>query len=126
MLLKGFEMETIDELRIQNAVNARKDVNEIVEIITEFSDKYDQPAFWKHLYERLGVVPEDEIKIMPDKKMSDDESKKFDNQLIGFGQHNGKAVREVPLPYLVWLDEQPDFRRQLRRYLASDRVQSEM
>ena len=45
---------------------------------------------------------------------------------IEFGKHSGKTVCRVPLGYLLWLDRELDFRRDLHRYLASPRVQEEI
>ena len=58
--------------------------------------------------------------------MSDAEARQFESFEIQFGKHKGRQVHEIPLDYLLWLDEQPDFRIQLRKYLGSDRVQKQL
>lgn len=57
--------------------------------------------------------------------MSDDEARKWERHtFMTFGAHKGKAIKDVPLEYLLWLDED-DFRRDLHDYLASGIAQRE-
>jgi len=49
--------------------------------------------------------------------MSDEEALRFAWQVLKFGKHEGDMIADVPLSYLVWLDEQDDFRGEVRRYL---------
>jgi hypothetical protein len=65
----------------------------------------------------------DSRKTLP--RMTDDESRKFGQRAIEFGRYACQPVESVPLDYLLWLDEQPDFRRDLNKYLRSDRIQQE-
>ena len=58
--------------------------------------------------------------------MADDEARRFERRSMPFGQHRGKQVGEVPLEYLIWLDEgQRQFGAELKRYLGNERVQRE-
>ncbi len=58
--------------------------------------------------------------------MTDDEARHFERRSMPFGQHRGKQVGDVPLEYLIWLDEsQRQFGAELKRYLANERVQRE-
>ena len=60
------------------------------------------------------------------KPMTRQESQKFDKETMPFGKHKGQRIADVPLDYLLWLDDQPDFRRSLWRYLGSERIQAEI
>ena len=57
-------------------------------------------------------------------KMTDLEARRFGNELIPFGEFQGKRIDEVPLDRLVWYADQT-LTNDLRRYLASDRVKVE-
>jgi uncharacterized protein (DUF3820 family) len=59
--------------------------------------------------------------------MTDPEARAFGQQVLSWGKHAGRTIDEVPLDYLVWLAGQEDeFRRELRRYLASPRIDAEL
>lgn len=48
-----------------------------------------------------------------------------DSDLIHFGKHQGEKLGDVPAQYLLWLDEQPDFRAdhpRLAAYIENNRV----
>ncbi len=85
-------------------------------------------SFYGSLLEHLrDIVPEElwpSVKVERDKPMTDDEAKRFGLQPMPFGRHHfGKPIKDVPLDYLLWLETEPDFRRQLNRYLRSRRMQ---
>lgn len=74
--------------------------------------------------------PEPESTLQP---MSNEESLAFEKKFtFWFGEHDDKPLRDVPLSYLVWFTESGETERvkaakkQLRRYLASERIQREM
>ena len=46
--------------------------------------------------------------------MNEREAEYFEGWQLGFGEHKGKKIRDVPLEYLKKLDEHPDFRRELK------------
>lgn len=87
-------------------------------------------AYMQRLYERMrDALPEH---LQPKKvvkadlvPMTRDELCKFGMHRMEFGKWQGKMVDEVPLDYLLWLDGQPDFRHELRRYLANPTIQRE-
>jgi uncharacterized protein (DUF3820 family) len=56
--------------------------------------------------------------------MTDQEARQFGNQPMLFGKCVGKRLDEIELDYLDWLADQP-FHKNLRRYLASRRIQAE-
>lgn len=88
--------------------------------------------FWSRLLENVcAVLPPDyhptKVVKSPYPPMSRQEAHDWgQNTQMPFGKHMGDRVDSVPLEYLLWLDEQPDFRRQLHQYLASPRVQEEI
>ena len=61
-----------------------------------------------------------------DKAMNDAQAKKFGGQEINFGVHAGKRIDEVPIGYLLMLVDENEFKKKLRRYLASPRIKAEM
>ena len=87
--------------------------------------------FWRRLLENVcAVIPPqyhptrvDRSDVVP---MTREELREWEIKKMPFGKHEGTQVKNVPLDYLIWLDEQPDFRRELKRYLKSDRIQREI
>lgn len=59
-------------------------------------------------------------------KMTDAESKAFEQRECTFGTHKGAKFSDIPLSYLTWRADQSDIKADLRRYLASDRIVAEM
>ena len=87
--------------------------------------------FYVTLLQSLSkIVPEEHIPRQivqaPVVPMFPSECAHFEIAHIPFGQYAGEVIGSVPLPYLEWLDSQPDFRSLLRRYLASKQVQRQM
>jgi hypothetical protein len=54
--------------------------------------------------------------------MSDDAARRFGDQIITFGVHQGQRYDDVPLEYLEWLADQ---NAALVRYVRSRRVKAE-
>ena len=88
-------------------------------------------AFWKRILENVCAVlppefhPTRIVEHGPLAPMGDTESKFFGAQPMPFGTHQNKRVDEVPMDYMEWLDREPDFRKQLNRYLRSERILAE-
>jgi uncharacterized protein (DUF3820 family) len=63
-----------------------------------------------------------------DAPMDNMAARRFGATVMQFGKHVGKTIDSIPLEYLQWLDQQPetDFRKQLRRYMRSERIQAEL
>ena len=57
--------------------------------------------------------------------MTNEEATAFGSEGVPFGIWQNKLVSETPLDYFDWLDAQPDFRRQVNRYLRNGRIQRE-
>ena len=113
-------------------IATRKLASEVFELAGDQAAGLPGPQkvrFWKHLIrlasqfvELSGTEPSDTKREI----MSDRESRIFGDARIQFGMHRGTRVDEIPLEYLEWLDDQPDFRCELRRYLNSERLKREM
>ena len=52
--------------------------------------------------------------------MTDDEAKRYESQLLGFGTYGASTWGDAPTSHLVWLHEQNE---KLGAYLRSDRGQ---
>lgn len=75
-------------------------------------------------YDKLWrAIPHEEIPTPPvqSKPMSYDEARRwYNNHRMEFGEHRGERIADVPEAYLVWLHNQPDFRRELDRFMRSE------
>lgn len=120
-------------MTIEDNVKAKRAADEVWDFIVDAELEF-QDGTRNHYYETLlrhllEVIPAElhpqrvvKADLVP---MKHDELCKFGMQRMEFGKHAGLMVDEVPLDYLLWLDGQPDFRHDLRRYLASPSVQRE-
>lgn len=59
-----------------------------------------------------------------DPAMTDTESAAYETETMQFGTWVNHEMCGVPIDYLVWLDGEADFRRNLNRYLRSERGQA--
>jgi len=101
---------------------------ELVLTVAEENGCRGSRKFWEPVYVKVqNRLPKPEVKVKgkPSKKMTDEESKRFGKELIPFGEFQGKSIDEVPLDRLWWYADQT-FVDDLRRYLQSDRIQSEV
>jgi len=72
--------------------------------------------------EKMGAVAPEE----PSYRMSEEEAKRFENTPMPWGKHSGERVGNVDLAYLLWVAEKrDDFVDEVRRYVRSERAQSE-
>lgn len=82
--------------------------------------------FWMRLHEStsqlLNVPPRVDSHDHKD-AMDNEEAKRFERLRMPFGSHKNKPIADVPLGYLDWLVGEPDFKRDVRRYLANPVVQ---
>jgi len=110
------------------AIKANKAAREAADVVhhlilDEAMNHRGQTAvtYYKHILDGLrNIVPDElwpSVDVVRDLPMADEEARRFKKQVMDFGIHYGKCIEDVPLDYLVWLEEQPDFRRQLNRYL---------
>ena len=110
---------------VANRINARESAELLAEMADAEADKYGK-VFWEQLHKiccahvRCEVVEEKQRSSMSDK-----EAKVFGKQSMMFGEYSGLPVDSVPLDRLVWYSEN-GFIEDLKRYLRSRRVDSEM
>jgi len=115
---------------IESNIQSRCVAEEAIDLICEMAESSaNRKRFWKVIEkmaaQEVGDDPPD-VTGDSDGKMSYEEARGLESTLVvPFGKHNGKLLKDVPLDYFFWLDSQPDFRRHLRRYLASDLIQQE-
>jgi hypothetical protein len=119
----------MDVDQIQRNIDAAHAAEAVAELACDESQSLpeaNRERFWRLVGEKLARwLPRAEPQVVRDKPMTDDESRKFGQRAIEFGRYACQPVESVPLDYLLWLDEQPDFRRDLNKYLRSDRIQQE-
>lgn len=89
----------------------------ILKLTQELLDKHGVASQEKKVRNIMGVIIE---------AMTDEESRKFDSEIMPFGKHKGSKISEIPLQYLVWLSEQPNFNNKLTAYLQSPRIKREL
>ena len=122
----------IETMAITENVRAKKAADDAYELLEAEAGGFvgmGFDRFWTRLLDRVqelhGPAPPQQVGP-PEVPMTDDESKEFGGSGIPFGKHHSERVDQVPLPYLVWLGDQPDFRLSLRRYLRSPRIAREI
>lgn len=81
-------------------------------------------SFWRTIRERFRqelLSPQEQL-VHP---FSEAEAQGWgDTMRVTFGKYNGSLISDIPLQYLLWLElklnsEEQDFKRDLKRYLAS-------
>jgi len=116
-------------MTIEANIAARKAAHTIHDLARDEAFNHQGQAavhFWESLNGLVAdVLPVTPAKTAPIPAMTDAEARQFGQTTMPFGKHSGQRVDEVPIDYLEWLDEQPDFRRDLNRYLRSERVSEE-
>lgn len=90
-------------------------------------------SYWEHIHEQAAAEllklnpPEGpEIDGDTEQPMNDEQSRKFGRQPMPFGVYYGKQIDDVPASYLMTLVDDTEFKKKLRRYLASPRIKSEL
>ncbi len=123
----------MDRMTIMANIEARNAADAVHNLASQEVRSHTGDAalrFWRRMLVNVCAVlppqyhPQRLVETV-DPPLTDTEARCFGRTTIPFGQHKGKRVDEVPMDYLLWLDDQPDFRRMLRRYLASDRIHGE-
>lgn len=89
-----------------------------------------QRRYWELLFLRVAewakkVGGHDHQAPPPIQGMTDRQAKNFEMELVTFGKHKGRLIGAVEMSYWEWLDDQPNFRADLRSYLLSNRVKAE-
>jgi hypothetical protein len=119
----------MDESRIKARVVARERATAIVELMSEEIalrvDLPSQEAFWEVIRKALPLVPRPKSKTLS-QAMSDVEAREFGQEVRAYGSFAGKRFDEVSLEELDrYSDNCISIGKQLSRYLASRRIQSE-
>ena len=115
------------DARIKANIVARDEARNAVELLEEEAQRHAEPIrFWGELIKLIrehlpGLIPD--VEVMQDRPMGDEEAEAFERESMKFGKHQDTQIGEVPIDYLVWMEEQDDFRRELNRYLRSERGQ---
>lgn len=120
-------------MTIEDNINASRAAKIVAEMIQEESLQFTGDVarrYWEQIVRHvMRMSPEEchpQPKVIDAKPMRHEELCAFGMERLEFGKHKGRMVDEVDLGYLEWLDSQPDFRKQLRRYLAAPTIQSQM
>lgn len=107
------------KMSIEQNIKCRQEAAEIVEIMKESG--FDLEQLLAYITQELQIKPK--VIVCRDKPMQAAELSAFENSQMEFGKYIGQQIKDVPLNYLLWLDDEFDFRRALKRYLASDEIQ---
>lgn len=118
--------QTVDADNITRRIGARAHAKELIAFI-DSEVAMEQTTELRFvvldaLAKRFGTITRE---VVSEEPMSYDSSLAFERQVMPFGKHAGESIKDVPMDYLLWLECEPDFRRELRRYLRSDRIQRE-
>lgn len=121
--------EPIDEDRIRRRVKAREVAGDVACMAVDMAKEEDS-VFWEELGRLLLdsyiKLPEKKIEeLVPFKPMTIQQAKVFGNQLMPYGEFQGRRIDEVPLDRLQWYADQ-FFVDDLRRYLESRQIQKEV
>ena len=117
-------------MSIEDNIAARKAADEAFELMSlAISEQSLSPEAaakaWRSIGDRIDAVTQTEREpVESPNVMSDQEAKRFERSIVSFGKHKGKAIKDVPLDYLLWVDGD-EFRGDLRRYLKREDVQRE-
>jgi hypothetical protein len=120
----------VDWKKLSRNMDVRVKAEEIKKLIDEmfdeekFTDEEKQRAWGVILNEVFDRDDADEkMSVAP---MSYNEARRwYHNHILTFGKHKDKKIEDVPFEYLSWLAWQPDFRRDLNRFLASEFVKTQ-
>jgi hypothetical protein len=119
---------------IENNIAASRAANEITDLILADAELYAGRA--KDRF--VSVIANRLIESLPEhmrpqrvvessvRPMEYQEVLAFGKTSMPFGKHAGRCVDAVGLDYLTWLNDQYDFRLDLRRYMAAPCIQSEI
>ena len=113
-------------MSIEANIKARKAAEELWELVVEECFGIEDVAiqvYWKRFLELLRVELWSQETVARDPPMTDDEAKRFGSTQMPFGKWELCPIDDVPMEYFVWMEEQPDFRRQLNAWLRNPRIQ---
>lgn len=120
----------VDFKKISRNMDIRKMAEQAKVLIDEFLDENkltdeEKERAWKNILNNVFGHEDSADKVSPSPMTYDEARRYYHNTTIDFGKHKGKKIDEIPFSYLEWLDNQPDFRRDLHRFLTSSFVKSQ-
>ncbi len=114
-------------MSIAENIKTRKAVEACYELVGEYLQECELSPdalgqAWRRLGDMMDAAAGDKREPSTDVVMSDDDAKRFGRRIVPFGRYSQdwgdpRRIQDVPLSYLVWLEEADDFRRDLTRYL---------
>ena len=116
----------MDTTTIQRRVAAREQARVVAGLVVEEAGRIGpdaQAAFWEEL-RKMMPFPKPQAVAPQFEPMTDLQARQFGKSVMSFGEFRGTPIDEVPLERLQWYADMP-FQKQLRRYLASQRIQGE-
>ena len=111
-------------IKLMQNTEARKAAMELMDLVMEEAENHSNSLklFYEVVMDRIPSEYKPDPVIVSSKAMDETEARAFDKEIMEFGKHKGASMGEIPLDYLLWLEEQPNFRKQLNRYLRSKYV----
>lgn len=123
-----FDKDYPTQTKLARNVEIRNLAEEAVSLMSQYGSESVKGAdeverFWSLVQETI-----EEIRGTPTRvetggsngAMTSDEAIKWSGRTkLDFGKHNGLQVDQVPIGYLVWLDENNEFAHRLTAYLQS-------
>jgi uncharacterized protein (DUF3820 family) len=113
---------------IQQNVVASDAAKLLVELIKEEANNHEVALqrFYQVILDHIPKVYLPKVeKPKKQQPMSKREVYVFEKKEFPFGKYKGILIGNVPLSYLLWLEEENRFNLELHRYLLSDDIQKE-
>ena len=102
-------------MSLQSRIEYRKYTDSLLEeAFAEAEDEHEKQGM---ISACISFIRQNAPKSLPD-EVDDGWAADFERQKIKFGKHSGQRYADVPIEYLIWLDEQG---HPLRDYLRSER-----
>lgn len=118
----------MDDNTLRNRAAAREQARVAASLVVEEAGHVPsdaQGAFWDELHKMLPETADKVVSPKPDEPFTDRQARAWGRTTMPFGKYAGQCIDEVPIDYLEMLCDPQPFIRSLKRYLASQRIQSE-
>jgi len=122
------ELSEAAKARIALKKEATATVELLIGVAGQYENRKEFLLACREVFLELAPLPKPTAKPpvpMSTVPMTDEEATKFARTKMPFGKDKGKAVKDVELSYLFWIDGENQFGRDLHRYLLSESVQRE-
>lgn len=113
---------------LEQKINGRQMAQQLIQMIEEEADNvlksygaFGSAGYWEKLREWLER--RNKPKVEP--PMGTVESRAFGARQITFGKYDGDRIDEIPFDYLELIIEPDEFKKDLKRYLQSERIRRE-